>query len=442
MSVVTLSIDEMPRKWYNILPDLPRPLDPPKDPDEGPSRMANLPKIFPKALLQQEMSMDPYIDIPEEIVEIYYKIGRPTPLYRATRLEKFLNTPAKIYLKREDLSPTGSHKSNTAVAQAYYGMKEGAERLTTETGAGQWGSALSLGCALFDLECLVYMVRVSYEQKPYRRIVMQLYGAEVVPSPSERTEAGRKILAENPDHPGSLGIAISEAVETAINHDETFYSLGSVLNHVLLHQTVIGQELIKQFELLDETPDFMAGCVGGGSNFSGFMFPFIGKKLRGEYDETTFMAVEPKAVPTLTGEKISVSQYRYDHGDTATLTPLLKMYTLGHDFVPPPIHSGGLRYHGDAPILCLLVKEGLVKAKAYHQSEIFRAGQILAKTEGLVTAPETCHALAAVIDEAREAKKTGEKKILVYNHSGHGLLDLAGYDDFLSGRLKDYEPTK
>ncbi len=442
MSNVTLSIDEMPRKWYNILPDLPRPLDPPKDPEEGPSRMANLPKIFPQALLGQEMSMDPYIDIPEEIVEIYYKIGRPTPLYRATRLEKFLNTPAKIYLKREDLSPTGSHKSNTAVAQAFYGMKEGAERLTTETGAGQWGSALALGCALFDLECLVYMVRVSYEQKPYRRIVMQLYGADVVPSPSDKTESGRNILAENPDHPGSLGIAISEAVETAINHDGTFYSLGSVLNHVLLHQTVIGQEVIKQFEILDEIPDFMAGCVGGGSNFSGFMFPMMGKKLRGEYDETTFMAVEPKAVPTLTGEKDSLSQYRYDHGDTATFIPLVMMYTLGHDFVPPPIHSGGLRYHGDAPLLCLLVKEDLVEAKAYHQTDIFRAGQILAKTEGLVTAPETCHSLAAAIDEAREAKKTGEEKVIVYNHSGHGLLDLGGYDDFLSGRLKDYEPTK
>lgn len=432
-----MSVDDIPKKWYNILPDLPKPLPPPKDPDDPPSRMAYLPKIFPKAILGQEMSADRYIDIPDEVREIYAKIGRPSPLYRATRLEKYLNTPAEIYLKREDLSPTGSHKSNTAIAQAYYAKKEGAERLTTETGAGQWGSALALGCALFDMKCLVFMVRASYEQKPYRRIVMNLYGADVISSPSKETDSGKKILKENPKHPGSLGIAISEAVETAIKHDGTFYSLGSVLNHVMLHQTVIGQEVIKQFEMLDKKPDVMIGCVGGGSNFSGFIFPSVGRKMRKESDGTKFVAVEPTVVPSLTA-----GEYRYDHGDTARFTPLLMMYTLGYDFVPPPIHAGGLRYHGDSPTLSLLVNEKVVDAKAYDQTEIFAAGQLLARTEGLIAAPETCHALAAAIDEAKEAKKTGEKKVIVYNHSGHGFLDLQGYDDFMGGKIKDTAPPK
>lgn len=429
---VLLDMEEMPKKWYNILPDLPEPLPPPLHPaTKQPVGPQDLAPIFPMELIKQEVSQERYISIPEEVWEAYYRVGRPTPLYRARRLEKYLNTPAKIYYKREDVSFAGSHKPNTAIAQAYYNKKEGVERLATETGAGQWGSALSLGCAMFGLKCIVFMVRVSYNQKPYRRILMELYGSKVLASPSKETEVGRKILAQKPEHPGSLGVAISEAIETAVKDEKTKYSLGSVLNYVLLHQTVVGQEVIAQFEKIDATPDVMIGCVGGGSNFSGFMYPMLGKKLRKESDGTRFIGVEPVSCPSLTE-----GEYRYDFGDTAGLTPLIKMYTVGHDFVPPPIHAGGLRYHGDAPSLCLLVNKGIVEAVAYNQVEAFEAGAIFTKTEGLCPAPETNHAIKAVIDEALKAKKTGERKVIAFNFSGHGLLDLQGYSDYLEGKLE------
>ncbi len=427
-----LDIDEMPKKWYNILPDLPEPLPPPLNPKtKEPVKPSDLEPIFPKELIKQEVSDKRYIDIPDEVIEAYLRLGRPTPLYRARRLEEYLNTPAKIFYKREDVSFSGSHKPNTAVAQAYYNKKEGVETLVTETGAGQWGTALSLACAMFNLKCKVFMVRVSYNQKPYRRIIMQLYGAKVYPSPSDKTEFGRKLLKENPEHPGSLGIAISEAIETVVKDEKAKYSLGSVLNHVLLHQTIIGQELLLQLEKADVKPDVMIGCVGGGSNFAGFSYPLLGKVLRKEADGIRFLAVEPKACPTLTK-----GEYKYDFGDTAGLTPLIKMYTLGHDFVPSPIHAGGLRYHGDAPTLCLLYDKGYIEAKAYDQVSTFEAGAIFAKTEGIVPAPESNHAIKAAIDEALEAKKKGEERVIVFNLSGHGLLDLKGYMDFLEGKLK------
>lgn len=429
---VLLDMEEMPKRWYNISPDLPEPLPPPLHPaTKQPVGPQDLAPIFPMELIKQEVSQERYISIPEEVLEAYYRVGRPTPLYRARRLEKYLNTPARIYYKREDVSFAGSHKPNTAIAQAYYNKKEGVEGLATETGAGQWGSALSLGCALFGLKCIVFMVRVSYDQKPYRRILMELYGSKVLASPSKETEVGRKILAQNPEHPGSLGVAISEAIETAVKDEKTKYSLGSVLNHVLLHQTVVGQEVIAQFEKIDATPDVMIGCVGGGSNFSGFMYPMLGKKLRKESDGTRFVGVEPVSCPSLTK-----GDYKYDFGDTAGLTPLIKMYTVGHDFIPPPIHAGGLRYHGDAPSLCLLVNKKIVEAVAYNQIEAFEAGTIFTKTEGLCPAPETNHAIKAVIDEALKAKKTGERKVVAFNFSGHGLLDLQGYSDYLEGKLK------
>ncbi|MBI5253163.1 MAG: TrpB-like pyridoxal phosphate-dependent enzyme [Euryarchaeota archaeon] len=429
---VLLDMEDMPKKWYNILPDLPEPLLPPLHPaTKQPVGPQDLAPIFPMELIKQEVSQERYISIPEEVLEAYYRVGRPTPLYRARRLEKYLNTPAKIYYKREDVSFAGSHKPNTAIAQAYYNKKEGVERLATETGAGQWGSALSLGCALFGLKCIVFMVRVSYNQKPYRRILMELYGSKVLASPSKETEVGRKILAQNPEHSGSLGVAISEAIETAAKDEKTKYSLGSVLNHVLLHQTVVGQEVIAQFEKIDATPDVMIGCVGGGSNFSGFMYPMLGKKLRKESDGTRFVGVEPVSCPSLTK-----GEYEYDFGDTAGLTPLIKMYTVGHDFIPPPIHAGGLRYHGDAPSLCLLVNKRIVEAVAYNQVEAFEAGVIFTKIEGICPAPETSHAIKAVIDEALKAKKTGERKVIAFNFSGHGLLDLQGYSDYLEGKLK------
>jgi tryptophan synthase beta chain len=430
---VVLNPDELPTKWYNILADLPAPLPPPLHPlTKEPAGPPDLIPLFPVALLQQEMSPERYIPIPEELQEAYRRLGRPSPLYRAKRLEEYLDTPAKIYYKREDLSPTGSHKPNTAIAQAYFAMKEGVERITTETGAGQWGSALSLACALFDIKCRVYMVGVSYDQKPYRRILMQTYGSEVFRSPSNNTEVGRSVLKETPDHPGSLGLAISEAVEDALNDDKIKYSLGSVLNHVLLHQTIVGQEVKKQFEEIGEYPDMMLGCVGGGSNFAGFFYPFVPDKLKGK--DIRFIAVEPKAVPTLTR-----APYAYDYGDTGQLAPIVKMYTLGHKFVPPPLHAGGLRYHGDAPTLCLLQKEGILESVAYHQIETFEAGVIFAKTEGLVPAPETNHAIVAVIREAQKCKETGEEKIIAFNYSGHGHFDLKGYEEYLAGNLVDYE---
>jgi len=431
---ILLDENEMPRKWYNILADLPTPLDPPLNPATGePIKPEDLSAIFPMELIKQEVSDKREIPIPEEILEIY-RVWRPTPLYRAYRLEKALKTPARIYYKWEGVSPPGSHKPNTAVAQAYYNMKEGIERLSTETGAGQWGSSLAFAASLFGLKCTVYMVKASYEQKPYRRILMETWGAECFPSPTDRTEAGRRIREKFPDTTGSLGIAISEAVEDAAKHDDTNYSLGSVLNHVLLHQTIIGLEAKKQFEIAETYPDMVFGCVGGGSNFSGASFPFVGDKLRGEKPEVEIISCEPMACPTLTK-----GLYTYDFGDTAQLTPLLKMYTLGHDFVPPPIHAGGLRYHGDAPILCKLTKEGYMSARAYYQNEVFEAAHIFARSEGFIVAPESAHAVKAVIDEAIRCKKTGEEKVLFFNNSGHGHFDLMGYDLYHEGKLVDYE---
>ncbi len=426
---ITLDENEMPREWYNIIPDLPEPLPVPLHPvTEEPVKPEDLEPIFPKALIKQEMSSERWIKIPEEVRDVY-RIWRPTPLIRAERLEKALKTPARIYFKYEGASPPGSHKPNTAVAQAYYNAEEGVERLTTETGAGQWGSALCFACRLFDLRCMVYMVKVSYMQKPYRRVLMETWGGEVVPSPSERTEVGRKILSEDPNNPGSLGIAISEAIEDAVKHEDTKYSLGSVLNHVLMHQTVIGLEAKKQLEIVDEKPDVIVGCVGGGSNFSGLCYPFV---REAEKEGIEIIAVEPKACPTLTG-----GEYRYDYGDTAGLTPLLKMFTLGHTFIPPPIHAGGLRYHGDAPTLCLLVKHGIIKATAVSQIPTFEAGVMFARSEGIVPAPETNHAIRVVIDKAIEAREKGEEKVILFNFSGHGLLDLQAYDDYLHKKLKD-----
>ncbi len=427
---VLLSEEQVPRRWYNILADLPNALPPPVDPATGePIGPEALAPIFPMEIIRQEVASDRHIDVPEEVREAYLRLGRPSPLYRAKRLEEALRTPAKILYKREDLSPTGSHKPNTAIAQAYYAAKEGVERLTTETGAGQWGSALSLACAAFDLACTVFMVRVSYDQKPYRKHVMQVYGSTVHPSPSDETEFGQRVLAEFPDHPGSLGIAISEALEAAVKDDGAKYSLGSVLNHVLLHQTVVGQEARAQMEALDLNPDAVVGCVGGGSNFAGLAYPFLGEVLRGEAS-TDFYAIEPRAVPSLTE-----GSYEYDFGDTAELTPMLKMYTLGHAFVPPRIHAGGLRYHGAAPTLSALVNSGLVRARAYDQVSTYEAGALFARTEGLIPAPETNHAIKGAIELAKEAKASGEERVILFNYSGHGLLDMAGFDQYLQGQL-------
>jgi tryptophan synthase beta chain len=431
---VVLGEEDLPRAWYNVVPDLPEPLPPPLKPDGTPVKPEELEAIFPKEIVRQELSTDRFIPIPEEVLEAY-KLWRPTPLVRAYRLERALKTPAEIYYKYEGVSPPGSHKPNTAVAQAYYNVKEGIERLTTETGAGQWGSALAFATNLFGLKCTIYMVRVSYEQKPYRRVLMQLWGAEVVPSPSTRTSFGRKVLEQDPDNPGSLGIAISEAIEDAVTHPNTKYSLGSVLNHVLLHQTIVGLEALKQMELIDRFPDYVIGCIGGGSNYAGLAYPFYYVKKMGKAPvDTKFIAVEPTAAPSTTK-----GVYTYDHGDTARLTPLLKMYTLGHDFVPPPIHAGGLRYHGKAPSLCLLIHKGEFSSVAYNQVEVFKAADVFARAEGFVPAPESAHAIKAAIDLALEARKTGERKVILFNLSGHGLLDLKAYDEYLSGTLKPYE---
>jgi len=428
---VALDVDDIPKRWYNIIPDLPEPLAPPKKGDKDISLAPeDLVKIFPKGLLQQEMSMDRYIDIPDEVREKYVLLTRPSFLQRAFNLEKVLNTPAKIYFKREDLSPAGSHKANTAVAQAYYNMKEGVEKLTTETGAGQWGSALALACCMFNMECEVYMVRISFDQKPYRRNVMETYGASVYPSPSNRTNTGRSILEKMPDTPGSLGMAISEAIEVALEDEKTNYSLGSVLNHVMLHQTVIGEEVLQQFDMLDIEPDYMIGCAGGGSNFAGFAFPMIGRKIKGK-SETKILAVEPSSVPSLSSGK-----FEYDFGDNMGYTPLLKMYTLGHDFVPPKIHAGGLRYHGMAPLVSLLTDGGFIEPRTFDQLKTFEAGVMFARAEGIIPAPETNHAIRAAIELAQEAKRKNEEKIIVFNFSGHGLLDLSGYDRYISGGLE------
>ncbi|MBM4237159.1 MAG: TrpB-like pyridoxal phosphate-dependent enzyme [Euryarchaeota archaeon] len=427
---VQLDIEDIPSRWYNIAADLPEPLPPPLNPGtREPIGPEDLKAIFPMNLIAQEVSQDRYIDIPQEVRDAYILLGRPSPLQRARRLEAALKTPAKIFFKREDLSPCGSHKPNTAIAQAYFNMKAGTENLTTETGAGQWGSALSLACSIFDLNCTVFMVRISYDQKPYRRYVMETYGAKVFPSPSTETEYGKKLNKESPGHPGSLGVAISEAIETAVHGRNSKYSLGSVANHVMLHQTVIGQEVMEQMRMLDLEPDYMIGCVGGGSNFAGFTFPMIGEKLRGKVD-TEFVAVEPTSVPSLTGGK-----YEYDFGDTAGMTPLFKMYTLGHDFIPSPIHAGGLRYHGMAPTVSLLAKLGVIKPVAFPQKDTFAAGVMFAKAEGIIPAPETNHAIKAAIDLAIQAKEEKEERIIVFNFSGHGLLDLGGYSNYLSGKM-------
>ena len=430
---ILLSEKEMPTQWYNIQADLPKPLPPVLHPGTGqPVGPDDLAPLFPMGLIMQEVSQERYIDIPEEIQEVY-KIWRPTPLVRARRWEKALDTPAKIYYKWEGVSPPGSHKPNTAIAQAYYNKQEGVKRLTTETGAGQWGSALAFGCNLFDLELQVYMVKISYDQKPYRRIMMETWGAEVTPSPSDRTQAGRAILAQDPDSPGSLGIAISEASEVAATHDDTKYSLGSVLNHVLMHQTVVGLETKKQFEAVGEYPDVLIGCVGGGSNFSGLVFPYVRDKIVDGKD-THIIAVEPRACPSITR-----GLYRYDFGDTACTTPLFMMHTLGHGFIPAPIHAGGLRYHGMAPLVCHLYELGLIDAVAYFQNEVFTAALSFARTEGFLVAPETAHAVKAAMDEALKCKESGESKVIVFNNSGHGHFDLTAYDSYLAGELVDYE---
>ncbi len=423
---------EVPRKWLNIAPLLPEPLEPPLDPEtKQPVSPEKLSVIFPEPLIEQEVSDKEWIEIPEEVLDIY-SLWRPTPLHRAKNLEEFLQTPAKIFYKNESVSPPGSHKPNTAVAQAYYNKVSGVKRLTTETGAGQWGSALSFATQFFDIECRVYMVRVSYEQKPYRRVLMETWKGEVIPSASPYTNAGRQFYEKDPNHPGSLGIAISEAIEEAATRSDTKYSLGSVLNHVLLHQTVIGLEAKKQMEMAGFYPDVVIGAVGGGSNFAGLSFPFLADKLRGDRENLEVIAVEPQACPTLTK-----GEYRYDFGDTVGLTPLIKMYTLGHDFVPPPIHAGGLRYHGDAPLVCKLYDLGYISAVAYRQTEVFEAALTFARTEGIVPAPESSHAIRKAIDEALRCKETGEEKVILFNLSGHGYFDLSAYDKYLRGELED-----
>jgi tryptophan synthase beta chain len=429
---ILLDETDLPEAWYNIQPDLPNPMPPYLHPATGqPVGPQDLAPIFPMGLIEQEVSQERWIAIPDEVRQIY-RLWRPTPLHRARRLEAALKTPARIYYKDESVSPAGSHKPNTAVAQAYYNKVEGIKRLATETGAGQWGSALALACNFFGLECTVYMVKVSYYQKPYRRSLMQIWGASVFPSPTDTTNAGRQILARDPETSGSLGIAISEAVEDAATHKDTNYSLGSVLNHVLLHQTVVGLETKRQLALAGDEPDILIGCVGGGSNFAGFVFPFVTDKLTGK--DLRLIGVEPTACPTLTK-----GAYAYDFGDTAGLTPLIMMHTLGHSFVPPGIHAGGLRYHGDAPLLCLLVHEKIIEARAYAQNPVFDTARLFAQTEGIVPAPETAHAVKAAVDEAVRCRETGEEKCIVFNYSGHGHFDLAAYDAYLEGKLEDFE---
>ncbi len=428
---IVLGESDLPKAWYNIAADLPVPPAPVIHPGTGqPIGPADLEPLFPAELIAQEVSAEREVEIPAPVRDVY-RLWRPTPLYRARRLEAALDTPARIYYKYEGTSPAGSHKPNTAVAQAFYNKQEGVRRLSTETGAGQWGSALSFACRLFGLECTVYMVRVSYDQKPYRKLMMQTWGADVLPSPTDRTRAGKAILEASPESPGSLGIAISEAVEDAAGSGETKYSLGSVLNHVLLHQTVIGLEAHKQMELSGDYPDVVIGCVGGGSNFAGLAFPFMPDKFGGK--QVRFAAVEPEACPTLTR-----GQYLYDFGDTAATTPLIKMHTLGHDFVPPGIHAGGLRYHGGAPLVCLLAHHGYIEAAAYGQRAVFEAAMQFARTEGIIPAPEAAHAIRKAVDEALEAKAEGKPRTILFGLSGHGHFDLSAYDAYLTGRLQDF----
>lgn len=427
----TLTVDDIPKHWYNIAADSPVPLPPALNPGTSqPLKPEEFEAIFPRNLIEQEMSTDRYIDIPEEVREAYVMLNRPSPLVRAVRLEKALKTPAKIYYKREDMSPCGSHKPNTAIAQAYYNMKAGTEHITTETGAGQWGMSLAMACTMFDMSCKVFMVRVSYDTKPYRRYAMETYGAKVYASPSKETKYGRSLLEKDPNNPGSLGIAISEAVEMCVSTPNTKYSLGSVLNHVMLHQTVIGEEVMQQMDEAEIDPDYMIACVGGGSNFAGFTFPMIGRKIKKKID-TEFIAAEPIAVPSL-----SKGEYRYDFGDTAGMTPMIKMYTLGHDFMPSPIHAGGLRYHGMAPTVSLMKDLGYVRSVMVEQNDTYEAGMQFAKAEGIIPAPESTHAIRAAIDLAMEAKRKNEEKTIVFNLSGHGLLDLPSYEKYLTGKLK------
>jgi tryptophan synthase beta chain len=431
-----LAEDQMPTHWVNVLPSLKEPMAPPLHPGtKQPVTPDDLAPIFPMGLIEQEMSMQPEIDIPGEVIDIL-RLWRPTPLFRARRLEKALDTPAHIYYKYEGVSPAGSHKPNTAVAQAYYNKKAGIRRLATETGAGQWGSALALATKLFEMECTVYMVKVSYYQKPYRRLMINSWGGEIFASPSDRTNSGRAILEHDPDSPGSLGIAISEAVEDAATHADTNYSLGSVLNHVCLHQTIIGQESKKQMEMAGEEPDVVIGCFGGGSNFAGIALPYLLNKLNGS--PVRLLAIEPEACPTLTR-----GRFEYDFGDTAGLTPLLKMYTLGHTFVPPKIHAGGLRYHGAAPLCSHLLKHGWLEAKAYPQLGVFDVALQFAQTEGIIPAPESAHAIMGVVDEALEAKREGRKRVILFNLSGHGHFDMSAYENYLAGKLENfgYQPV-
>ncbi|NQT91685.1 MAG: TrpB-like pyridoxal phosphate-dependent enzyme [Lentisphaerae bacterium] len=427
---VPLNEADIPTQWYNIAADLPHPMPPPVDMDGNPIGPDALAPVFPMNLIEQEVSTQRWIDIPEEILGVL-KLWRPTPLYRATRLEKALNTPAKIYYKNEGVSPPGSHKPNTAVAQAYYNREFGIKKLVTETGAGQWGSALAFGCKLMGLECKVYMVRISFDQKPFRKMMMRTWGAECVPSPSMQTNSGRAILEKDPDTPGSLGIAISEAIEEAVVREDTRYALGSVLNHVLMHQTIIGLETKKQMEQIGLYPDVVIGCAGGGSNFAGLSFPFLNDKINGK--DVKVIAVEPTACPTLTR-----APYAYDSGDVAMMTPLLPMNSLGHTFVPPPIHAGGLRYHGMAPLVSHVLREGLIEAQALHQLECYEAAVLMAHTEGFISAPETSHAVAMAIREAKQATEEGKEKVILFNWSGHGLMDLTGYEAYFDGKLSDY----
>jgi tryptophan synthase beta chain len=429
-----LSEDQIPRAWYNIIPDLPRPLAPVLHPGtKQPVGPDDLAPLFPMALIMQEMSADRYIEIPEPVRDVYRQ-WRPSPLYRARRLEKALDTPARIYYKYEGASPVGSHKPNTAVAQAFYNKEEGVKKIATETGAGQWGSSLAMAGAFFGIEIEVFMVKISYQQKPYRRSMMQAYGATVHASPTDLTNAGRSVLAKDPDNMGSLGLAISEAVERAATSGGTIkYSLGSVLNHVLLHQTVIGEEALAQMAMADDYPDVVIGCAGGGSNMAGLIIPFVRERL-GKGLNTRFLAAEPTACPSMTK-----GVYAYDFGDAVGMTPIMKMSTLGHDFMPPGIHAGGLRYHGMSPIMSLLHEEGILEAQAYHQNGIFEAAVQFTRSEGIVPAPESAHAIRAAIDEALEAKAAGEERVILFNLSGHGHFDMGAYDSYFAGQLQDYE---
>lgn len=431
MTKVLLNDDEIPRQWYNIQADLKTPMLPPLHPGtHEPVGPEDLAPILPMNLIEQEVSQDRWIDIPDGVLEKLL-LWRPSPLYRARAFEKALDAPVRIYYKNEGVSPAGSHKPNTAIPQAYYNKVAGVKRLTTETGAGQWGSALSFACSLYGLKCKVYMVRISFDQKPFRKMMMAVWGGECVPSPSEATAFGRKVLAEDPNTPGSLGIAISEAIEDAVSSEDTKYSLGSVLNHVMLHQTIIGLEAQKQMAKVGEYPDVVIGCVGGGSNFAGLTFPYVRDKIHGK--DVRIVGAEPQACPTMTR-----AAFAYDFGDTAGMTPLMPMHSLGHTFVPAPIHAGGLRYHGVAPLISKLIVDELMEPRAYHQLESYEAAVLWARTEGFISAPETSHALAAVVEEAKKAKEEGKEKVILMNWSGHGLMDLVGYDKYFSGQLNDY----